>query len=841
MKKKYLLIGLLLIGCKSKQDPKPDPGPDPGLNAASKIIDFNFNETSGQNTTEAKSSSSFVIAGPADSAERIAGLDGNALRVNGYYGWASGNAVVSYPTKNIAVSGWIAPAVFPVQRKNQDPITEHTVAAVFSNLNTSNSSGVSFGINQHGRLIAQFKIGNDIRQIISDEEVKLREWSFIVVNIDAEKGTAKLYLNGVEIESSSFAAGALTWDKSAAIFVGKESKVKTLAGFDTNALTGAVDLVSVWNKMLTVDEIQLNYKKQKITVPDLRIPSSRFADDTNKPKYHLMPSAGWTNESHGMIYLDGKYHIFSQRNINGPYLEHINWGHYVSEDLVNWEELKQALWPQPGFDEVGIWSGHAVVSGGKPYLFYTGVDKNKAGIGLATATSPYIDWTKNVSPIITSAPAGVSHADFRDPFVFNENGSWYMMIGTGLRSGTARGGLFLYKALNDDFQQWNYQGTMLEGNPASDGTGDFWEMPVYYNFGSKSILLINKLPNANALYWTGNFSNGKFVKDNGTPERLDVINQLLSPTIQQDKDGNLTAIGIIPDGVTSDKHKAQGWANVFSLPRVWTLVNNKIYQKPHPNLTALRKGSQKFTNVNFSTGVSDVLNGAKGSQYEIEATINPGDASKVGFILNKGVSNAEETIIYYDYTTQNFVVNRSNSSKLTGVPLGNLATSYIMAKQDIKWRIFVDASVIEVFINDQLAFATRVFPSKGSDAIELYAQGGTAVAKDLTIYNIEGQGTVSAQKMAKQQNQADFSVFPNPSDSVFNIQFPALTQQTVVYAAVVDISGVIVRVIAANTDAQNNSVQWDGYYDNGQKAPRGVYLIKGIIDNEIFQTKVIVK
>ena len=85
----------------------------------------------------------------------------------------------------------------------------------------------------------------------------------------------------------------------------------------------------------------------------------------------------------------------------------------------------------------------------------------------------------------------------------------------------------------------------------------------------------------------------------------------MSPSIHPDANGNLTAIGIIPDGVTSAKHKQQGWAHVFSLPRVWTLVNNKIKQVPHPNLLKLRGASKNFTNVSFDQNSSNVLNGAQ--------------------------------------------------------------------------------------------------------------------------------------------------------------------------------------------------------------------------------------
>jgi beta-fructofuranosidase len=839
-----ILSGLILIGCKSQNDPSPTPTPIPPPNVASELFSFNFNETSGQTLSESKTNASFNINGPTGSAERISGVEGNALRVNGFYGWATGNANATYPTSKVCVSGWIAPSAFPVQRKDADPITENTNAAIFSNVNTSTSAGIALGINHHGRVIGQFKVGTNVIQILSDQEVALKKWSHIALNINASNGSASLYLNGVQIKSTTFDAGTLLWDNNATIYIGKESKSKTIAGFDTNGLTGAIDQVALWNKDLTAAEILTQYNKYTPSDPDLKIPTAvRFANDIHRPKYHLMPSASWTNESHGLLYIDNKYHIFSQRNLNGPYLEHINWGHYVSSDLISWEEKTQILWPQPGFDEVGIWSGHAIISNGQPFIFYTGVNKARAAIGLATSTAPYDTWTKNTNAIIPNAPTTSANADFRDPFVFQHNSEWYMMIGSGLRSGTSRGALYLYKSTSSDFKQWSPQGTMLEGNPPVDGTGDFWEMPIYYNFGAKSIVLINKLPNANALYWTGNFNGSQFVRDNPVPERLDVINQLLSPSIHPDKNGNLTAIGIIPDGVTSAKHKEQGWAHTFSLPRVWTLVNGKIKQVPHPNVLSLRGTSKNFTNVVFDQNSSNVLNNSTGSQYEILATINPGTATKVGFSLNKNTATAEQTLIYYDFATSSFVVDRSKSSILTGVPLSNQSTNYVLPTGNINWRIFVDASVIEVFVNEELAFATRSFPSTANNLIDLYAQGGSATATDLKIYNIQGGGTASAAKRSIEKKTEIIHpiVFPNPSSENFNIKFITITEATPVYAYIFDITGFPVKKMETVLDANNPIIHWDGIMDNGNKATRGVYIIKGLLKNEWFDAKIIVE
>jgi beta-fructofuranosidase len=401
----------------------------------------------------------------------------------------------------------------------------------------------------------------------------------------------------------------------------------------------------------------------------------------------------------------------------------------------------------------------------------------------------------------------------------------------------------LYKSTSSDFKNWSPQGTMLEGNPSVDGTGDFWEMPIYYNFGAKSIVLINKLPNANALYWTGNFNGSQFVRDNPVPERLDVINQLLSPSIHPDKNGNLTAIGIIPDGVTSAKHKEQGWAHTFSLPRVWTLVNGKIKQVPHPNVLSLRGSSKNFTNVVFDQNSSNALNNSTGSQYEIVATINPGTATKVGFSLNKNTATAEQTLIYYDYATSSFVVDRSKSSILTGVPLSNQSTNYVLPAGNINWRIFVDASVIEVFVNEELAFATRSFPSTGNNLIDLYAQGGSATATDLKIYNIQGGGTASASRLIEKKTEVIIHpvVYPNPSSVNFNIKFSDITEATPVYGYIFDITGFPVKKIVKMLDADNPIVHWDGIMDNGNNAIRGVYIIKGLLKNELFDAKIIVE
>mgnify|MGYP002622380194 CR=1 FL=1 len=40
-----------------------------------------------------------------------------------------------------------------------------------------------------------------------------------------------------------------------------------------------------------------------------------------------------TNEIHGMTYSRDRYHVFFQKNANGPYMSRLHWGHISSESL----------------------------------------------------------------------------------------------------------------------------------------------------------------------------------------------------------------------------------------------------------------------------------------------------------------------------------------------------------------------------------------------------------------------------------------------------------------------------------------------------------------------------
>ena len=101
-----------------------------------------------------------------------------------------------------------------------------------------------------------------------------------------------------------------------------------------------------------------------------------------RPQIHFTTRNGWLNDPNGLIFIDGKYHMFYQHNPCEPRWGNMHWGHAISNDMIHWEETDIALFP----DKSGtMFSGSAIAdeknvlglqSGEIPttLLYYTATD-----------------------------------------------------------------------------------------------------------------------------------------------------------------------------------------------------------------------------------------------------------------------------------------------------------------------------------------------------------------------------------------------------------------------------------------------------------------------------------
>lgn len=446
-----------------------------------------------------------------------------------------------------------------------------------------------------------------------------------------------------------------------------------------------------------------------MTKPSLQAVRQRYQHDHNRPIYHYLPPHNWMNDPNGVIQWRGRYHLFYQYNPLGAYHDNMHWGHAVSDDLVHWQDLDIALAPDDDtIDEGGIFSGCIVDHDGTPTAFYTGVNHgaSRQSQCMATSDGDLTVWHKHLHNPVVTAPPERAHqtSDFRDPFVWREGDTWYMLVGSRIEG--VGGAVFLYASAN--LTDWRYLNPLLVGDNARHGI--MWECPNFFPLGDQWVLVISSHighTTGTVIYFVGDFREHRFypayeaVLDSGV---------YYAPLTHLDDQGRRIMWGWLREARSPEQQLAAGWSGVQAIPRMLSLdAAKRLQMSPVPELKQLRQ-DQPLHSLTAPVGEPQALP-LHGLNLDIEARFEP----QAGCDLRFEFPQADEAlIISYDPTLETLNVRYTNAADKTSSLLhGRLHRLDVGETLDL--RILLDGSVVEIIANQRTSITQRIYPNHIAD------------------------------------------------------------------------------------------------------------------------------
>ncbi|MCY9663549.1 glycoside hydrolase family 32 protein [Paenibacillus alginolyticus] len=466
-----------------------------------------------------------------------------------------------------------------------------------------------------------------------------------------------------------------------------------------------------------------------------------------RPQFHLSAPTGPMSDPNGMVYFDGEYHQFYQ--FTG------RWGHAISRDLLHWEHLPLAL----DRDDLGdIWSGSAVVDWKDTSGFFNG----EAGLvaifthfneGLQSQSIAYScdkgrTWMKyEGNPVITNP--GLK--DFRDPKVIwhSDTQKWVMVVSVDKR-------IHFYSSSN--LVEWTFESEFGENQGSHAAV---WECPDLFALSvdgdstrQKWVLHLSigdndQTDGSSAQYFVGDFDGRTFLNESSgslvkwTDYGQDFYAAVSFSDIPKE-DGRRIWLAWMSNWKYPFSAPTDPWKGNMSIPRELTLRTNEtneivLIQQPIDELKMLRGegthwDSLEITDTFIPLDVTSI-------SYEFVAEIAWQDIEEFGFRLR--YSEKEATLAGYSAKGGLFFLDRTHSgfSELLGrsgdiVSLAKRFTSTRNRSQNhLSIRGFVDASSVELFFDDgECVFSSLIFPDPTSDKLGVYAIGGTAIFKTLSVY-----------------------------------------------------------------------------------------------------------
>nr|WEI57626.1 putative GH32 family protein [Oppiella nova] len=460
------------------------------------------------------------------------------------------------------------------------------------------------------------------------------------------------------------------------------------------------------------------------------------------------------NDPNGLVFHEGRYHLFYQCNPEGWRHAHLSWGHASSADLVQWEHHAVAIRD----DEDGeIYSGSTVID-----------VHNSSGLGTADA-APLVAVYTQASPrrqrqsIASSVDGGRTWrkydgnpvldrgtSDFRDPKVFRYTGaagSYWVMVAVEAQDRQ----VLLHRS--DDLVDWEF----LSSFGPEGAVGGVWECPDLFPLAVDGdaddvrwVLLISLNPGGIAggsgtQYVIGDFDGVRFVPDpDPTDHEVDWLDF-----------GRDCYAGVTFDGLAQEHRTLIAWMSnwdysngmqggegslgwgMMTLPRTLSLVRlgDRIRLRQIPVPPALAAASTVTSTVITEPARIGAL--PEGGCVRLRVDVD----NAAGFALRLRADETGNGGVELAYDREDGVVtlDRRNGADALPTGFGSVQRMPVERGAVVEWEIWLDRASIELFADAGTRTLTDLIPEQQGDQFWIEGRGGAVRIERLEIAAVTGR------------------------------------------------------------------------------------------------------
>ena len=451
-----------------------------------------------------------------------------------------------------------------------------------------------------------------------------------------------------------------------------------------------------------------------------------------RPVFHFSAPVGWMNDPNGFSMFQEEYHLFYQYNPYNTHWDSMHWGHAKSKDFILWEYLPVALAPDQDYDNFGVFSGSAIEANGKQYLMYTGVEEKSLPNGSkqirqsqCLAVGDGVNYEKVPSnPVITAdmLPEGSSLEDFRDPKLWKENDTYYVVAGSRHQDGSGQIALFTSENLYD----WKFCTILAH---SANRLGKMWECPDFFPLDGQRILLISpqdvqaeglELHNGNGtVFMLGTYDKDTMKYKCSEIQSCDYGLDFYAAQTMETADGRRVMIGWMQSW---DNHMCPTgflWSGMNTIPRELFMENGRVCQRPVREIEQYRKNKVCYESIALENDSS--LKGICGRSIDLLIELQEADYEI--FEIRVAANEKNYSSIKYNRKENTITFDRTYSGYRRDV-----ISSRTMSVRDnggkLSLRILLDRYSCEIFANNgEQAMTSLIFTPQDGTGIQFSVRG----------------------------------------------------------------------------------------------------------------------